>query len=139
MMTISPQRPTQPGEMTMINRIGVSGSADQTDNKPKSNPCTNKHCENPKSHGTDFCVSYGGKKEGQFKDNWAEDFKAKLQKRLDAKIKELGKSGSVQANSTDTVNMSRAERDQLIEKLLTESEAAEKSAEHYQQLDTEEY
>ena len=139
MMTISPQRPTQQGEMMMVNRIGVSDSADQDEHKFRSNPCTNKHCENPKSHGTDFCVSYGGKKEGQFNVNWAGDFKAKLQKRLDAKIKELGKSGSVQANSSVTMSkageLSKPERAELIEQLISQTESEEKSAAQYQQLD----
>ena len=31
--------------------------------------CTNPHCEYQLGHGTDFCVSYGGKMEGIYKDS----------------------------------------------------------------------
>ena len=60
-----------------------------------------------------------------------------MQQQLDKKIKKLGPSiKAIETNSSSAVQKrSQAERDQLMEKLLQESEAEGKSAEQYQQHD----
>jgi hypothetical protein len=70
-------------------------AAGQKKNTWTGDACTNRFCENKQSHGTDFCVSYGGKREGQFKEHWGEGFRKSLQEKLDAMIKKHGASGVV--------------------------------------------
>ena len=63
--------------------------------------CTNEHCESKSNHSTDYCVSYKGAKEGQYAPHWPEEFKSRLKKELQDKIKKNGPSG-VSTNSTGT-------------------------------------
>ena len=63
--------------------------------------CANEHCESKSNHSTDYCVSYKGAKEGQYAPHWPEEFKSRLKKELQDKIKKNGPSG-VSTNSTGT-------------------------------------
>jgi hypothetical protein len=85
------------GTRTMVVEPGAAPAATPAAGQ-KKNPwtgdaCTNKFCESKSSHGTDFCVSYGGKREGQFKEHWGEGFRKSLQEKLDVLIKKHGPSG----------------------------------------------
>jgi len=86
-------------------------AAGQKKNTWTGDACTNKFCENKQSHGTDFCVSYGGKREGQFKEHWGEGFRKSLQEKLDAMIKKHGASGvSTNASGVSSTEISMDDR-----------------------------
>ena len=68
--------------------------------------CTNSHCDAPNNHSTDYCVSYGGAKEGKYSPNWPQEFKTKLKKKLTEMIAKHGPSKNtttqaVGSNATD--------------------------------------
>ena len=89
---------------TRTNPVGTAG----TDRSKWT--CTNEHCESKSNHSTDYCVSYKGAKEGQYAPHWPEEFKSRLKKELQAKIKKHGPSGvSINSGGVSTNSSSSTE------------------------------
>jgi len=70
--------------------VGARTHATDTRREPFS--CPNSHCDSPHSHSTEYCVSYGGAKEGIYNQTWPQEFVSKLKKKLAEKIAKLGDS-----------------------------------------------
>ena len=68
--------------------------------------CTNSHCDAPNNHSTDYCVSYGGAKEGTYSPNWPQEFKTKLKQKgnisvlLKTDVLQKQQNGPCQATAT---------------------------------------
>ena len=65
--------------------------------------CTNPHCEYQLGHGTDFCVSYGGKMEGQYKDSWSKQMVDRYKNLLEKKKAQHGPSKSLETHSSQPI------------------------------------
>ena len=114
--------------------------------KYDGDPCENKHCEQRDSHGTNYCTAYGGPREGKWRHNWSPKYREKLQLQLNKKIAKLGQSEVSKKAGVDTNSSiiqqkrSYAERNELLEQLLTEKEEDDKEiakiGKSYQQLDS---
>ena len=65
--------------------------------------CTNPHCEYQLGHGTDFCVSYGGKNEGQYKDSWSKQMVDRYKNLLEKKRAQHGPSKSLETHSSQPI------------------------------------
>ena len=109
--------------------------------------CTNTHCEQKNSHGADYCTAYNGNKEGRFRSDWSPRYREKLQMQLTKKIKELGQSANAKKNSSEANSsaivqkaggLSKTERAQLIEQLISQTETEEKQ-QHKDKEDAENY
>ena len=134
-----------PGVRAMIAAAEETKSTGQQERKKyDGEACTNTHCEQKSSHGTDYCTAYNGNREGRFRSDWSPRYREKLQMQLTKKIKELGQSANAKKNSSEANSSAieptraKAERDQLIHQLITETENEEKQK-HKDKEDAENY
>ena len=126
-----------PGVRVMTAAAEETKSTGQQERKKyDGEACTNKHCEQKSSHGTDYCTAYNGNREGRFRSDWSPRYREKLQMQLTKKIKELGQSANAKKNSSEANSSAiepttAEERRELIKQL---SEIYE-SEENQQQKD----